>query len=107
MQLDLHVSRFDWAGSPARIGPGVGDLAQPAEAIGIGTMSFMDHFFQMDRIAPAEDPMLEGYSALGFVAGRTERLRLRLVVTGVTYRYPGVLAKTITTLDVVSGGRAE
>ena len=70
-------------------------------------MSFMDHFFQMDWMAPAEDPMLEGYTALGFVAGRTERLRLRLLVTGVTYRHPGLLAKTVTTLDVVSGGRAE
>jgi F420-dependent oxidoreductase-like protein len=107
MQLDLHVSRFDWAGGPAGIGPGVGDLAQRAEAIGVRTMSFMDHFFQMDWMAPAEDPMLEGYTALGFVAGRTERLRLRLLVTGVTYRHPGLLAKTVTTLDVVSGGRAE
>src|ERR671933_2224180 len=71
------------------------------------TLSFMDHFFQMDRMAPAEDPMLEGYTALGFVAGHTERLRLRLLVTGVTYRYPGLLAKTVTTLDVVSSGRAE
>ena len=78
-----------------------------AEAIGVRTMSFMDHFFQMDWMAPAEDPMLEGYTALGFVAGRTERLRLRLLVTGVTYRHPGLLAKTVTTLDVVSGGRAE
>ncbi|HEV7762353.1 MAG TPA: LLM class F420-dependent oxidoreductase [Acidimicrobiales bacterium] len=107
MDLDLHVSRFDWAGSPAGIGPGVGDLARRAEAIGIKTLSFMDHFFQMDWMAPAEDPMLEGYTALGFVAGRTERLRLRLLVTGVTYRPPGLLAKTVTTLDVVSGGRAE
>lgn len=107
MQLDLHVSRFDWAGGPAGIGGGVGDLAQRAEAIGVRTMSFMDHFFQMDWMAPAEDPMLEGYTALGFVAGRTERLRLRLLVTGVTYRHPGLLAKTVTTLDVVSGGRAE
>ncbi len=71
------------------------------------TLSFMDHFFQMDRMAPAEDPMLEGYTALGFVAGCTERLRLRLLVTGVTYRHPGLLAKTVTTLDVVSAGRAE
>jgi F420-dependent oxidoreductase-like protein len=107
MDLDLHVSRFDWAGSPAGIGPGVGDLARRAEAIGVRTLSFMDHFFQMDWMAPAEDPMLEGYTALGFVAGRTERLRLRLLVTGVTYRPPGLLAKTVTTLDVVSGGRAE
>lgn len=107
MHLDLHVSRFDWAGGPAGIGPGVTDLARRAEAIGVRTLSFMDHFFQMDWMAPAEDPMLEGYTALGFVAGRTERLRLRLLVTGVTYRHPGLLAKTVTTLDVVSGGRAE
>src|SRR5580700_6320976 len=107
MQVDLHVSRFEWAGAPAGIGPGVGDLAQRAEAIGVRTLSFMDHFFQMDVVAPAEDPMLECYTALGFVAGRTERLRLRVLVTGVTYRHPGLLAKTVTTLDVLSGGRAE
>ena len=107
MELDLHVSRFDWAGGPDRIGPGVADLARRAEAIGVRTLSFMDHFFQMDWMAPAEDPMLEGYTALGFVAGATERLRLRLLVTGVTYRHPGLLAKTVTTLDVLSGGRAE
>ncbi len=107
MELDLHVSRFDWAGSPAGIGPGVRDLARRAEALGVRTLSFMDHFFQMDWMAPAEDPMLEGYTALGFVAGCTDTLRLRLLVTGVTYRHPGLLAKTVTTLDVVSGGRAE
>jgi F420-dependent oxidoreductase-like protein len=107
MHLDLHVSRFDWAGGPERIGSGVADLAQRAEALGVRTMSFMDHWFQMDWMAPAEHPMLEGYTALGFVAGRTQRLRLRLLVTGVTYRHPGLLAKTVTTLDVVSGGRAE
>ncbi len=107
MQLDLHVSRFDWAGGPAGIGPGVADLARRAEAIGVRTLSFMDHFFQMDWMAPASDPMLEGYTALGFVAGCTSALRLRLLVTGVTYRHPGLLAKTVTTLDVLSGGRAE
>jgi F420-dependent oxidoreductase-like protein len=107
MKLDLHVSRFDWAGGPSGIGPGVADLARRAETLGVTTLSFMDHFFQMDWMAPATDPMLEGYTALGFVAGCTTRLRLRLLVTGVTYRYPGLLAKTVTTLDVVSGGRAE
>src|SRR2546425_233942 len=107
MQLDLHIMWFDWAGGPSGIGPGVADLTQRAEAMGVRTVSFMDHYFQMDWMAPAEDPMLEGYTALGFVAGRTERLRLRLLVTGVTYRHPGLLAKTVTTLDVVSGGRAE
>jgi F420-dependent oxidoreductase-like protein len=107
MELDLHVFRFDWAGGPSGIGAGVADLAERAEGLGVRTLSFMDHFFQMDWMAPAEDPMLEGYTALGFVAGRTQRLRMRLLVTGVTYRHPGLLAKSVTTLDVVSNGRAE
>jgi F420-dependent oxidoreductase-like protein len=107
MNLDLHVWRFDWAGGPAGIGPGITDLARRAEAIGVRTLSFMDHWFQMEAAAPATDPMLEGYTALGFVAGRTETLRLRLLVTGITYRHPGLLAKTVTTLDVLSEGRAE
>ncbi len=107
MDLDLHVWRFDWAGSPATMGAEVLALARRAEAIGVKTLSFMDHWFQMEAMAPATDPMLEGYTALGFVAGGTDRLRLRLLVTGVTYRHPGLLAKTVTTLDVLSGGRAE
>jgi F420-dependent oxidoreductase-like protein len=89
------------------MGPGVADLARRAEGLGVRTLSFMDHYFQMDWMAPAEHPMLEGYTALGFVAGVTQRLRLRLLVTGVTYRHPGLLAKNVTTLDVLSGGRAE
>jgi F420-dependent oxidoreductase-like protein len=107
MELDLHVHRFDWAGGPSGIGPGVADLARRAEAIGVRTLSFMDHYFQMDWMAPAAHPMLEGYTSLGFVAGVTDRLRLRLLVTGVTYRHPGLLAKIVTTLDVLSGGRAD
>jgi len=107
MNLDLHVSRFDWAGGPSGIGEGISDLAQRSEALGVRTLSVMDHFFQMEWMAPAEDPMLECYTALAFVAGRTRTLRLRTLVTGVTYRHPGLLAKTVTTLDVVSGGRAE
>ncbi len=107
MKLDVHCWRFDWAGSPLEMGRIVGEFAQRAEAIGVSTLSFMDHYFQMEAMAPADDPMLEGYTALAFVAGRTEQLRLRLLVTGVTYRHPGVLAKTVTTLDVLSAGRAE
>jgi alkanesulfonate monooxygenase SsuD/methylene tetrahydromethanopterin reductase-like flavin-dependent oxidoreductase (luciferase family) len=67
----------------------------------------MDHWLQMEQFLTAQDPMLEGYTALGFVAGRTERIPLSLLVTGVTYRHPGLLAKIVTTLDVVSGGRAQ
>jgi F420-dependent oxidoreductase-like protein len=66
----------------------------------------MDHWFQMEQFATAQDPMLEGYTSLGFLAGQTERMMLGLLVTGVTYRHPGLLAKIVTTLDVLSGGRA-
>jgi F420-dependent oxidoreductase-like protein len=107
MRLDVHVPRFTWPGVPASIGPTVTAVAQSAEGIGVRTLSFMDHWFQMDQVWPADEPMLEGYTSLGFVAAKTERLRLRLLVGGVTYRHPGLLAKTVTTLDVLSGGRAE
>jgi F420-dependent oxidoreductase-like protein len=107
MKLDLHVPRFTWTGGPAAIGPTLSDLAQTAEALGVRTLSVMDHWFQMEAFWPADEPMLEGYTTLGFVAARTERLRVRLLVGGVTYRHPGLLAKTVTTLDVLSGGRAE
>src|ERR1700728_1413761 len=107
MRLDLHVPRLTWPEGPASIGPTLTSLAQTAEGLGVHTLSVMDHWFQMDMLWPAEEPMLEGYTTLGFVAGQTERLRLRLLVTGVTYRHPGLLAKAVTTLDVLSGGRAE
>ena len=107
MRVDLHVPRFTWPGGSAAIGPTLASLARTAEAIGVRTLSVMDHWFQMDRVWPAEEPMLEGYTTLGFVAASTDRLRLRLLVGGVTYRHPGLLAKTVTTLDVLSGGRAE
>jgi F420-dependent oxidoreductase-like protein len=107
MQLDIHVPRFTWPGGPAAMAPTFTSLAQTAEAIGVRTLSVMDHWFQMEMMWPAEEPMLEGYTTLSFAAAKTERLRFRMLVGGVTYRYPGLLAKTITTLDVLSGGRAE
>jgi F420-dependent oxidoreductase-like protein len=107
MHVDIHVPRFTWPGGPEAIGPTFASLAQTAEAIGVRTLSVMDHWFQMEMMWPADEPMLEGYTTLSFAAGKTERLRFRLLVTGVTYRYPGLLAKTVTTLDVLSGGRAE
>ncbi len=107
MQLDIHVPRFTWPGGPEAIGPTFTDLAKTAETIGVRTLSVMDHWFQMEMMWPAEEPMLEGYTTLSFAAAKTERLRFRLLVGGVTYRHPGLLAKTVTTLDVLSGGRAE
>jgi F420-dependent oxidoreductase-like protein len=107
MQLDLHVPRFTWPGGAGAIGPTFTSLAQTADAVGVRTLSVMDHWFQMDMMWPAEEPMLEGYTTLSFAAAKTERLRFRLLVGGVTYRHPGLLAKTVTTLDVLSQGRAE
>ena len=107
MRLDLHVPRFTWPGGPKAIGPTFGALARTAEAIGVRTLSVMDHWFQMEMLWPAEEPMLEGYTTLSFAAAKTETLRFRMLVGGVTYRHPGLLAKTMTTLDVLSGGRAE
>jgi F420-dependent oxidoreductase-like protein len=107
MKLGVHVVRFDWPGAPGSIGPTLARTAQAAEAAGVSSLSLMDHYFQMDQMAPAEQPMLEGYIGLGFVAAHTARLRLGLLVSGVTYRHPGLLAKIVTTLDVLSEGRAE
>lgn len=104
MDLALHVADFTCFG-PA-VPAGLAAAARAAEDAGFRTLTLMDHWFQMEQMAPATDPMLDGYTALGFLAGRTERLQLGLLVTGVTYRHPGLLAKTVATLDVLSGGRA-
>ncbi len=107
MQVGIHNASFSWPGGPAAIGPTIAELGQAAEAAGVGYVSFMDHFFQIPPVGPAEEPMLEGYTALGFLAAHTQTVKLQLLCTGVTYRHPGVLAKTVTTLDVLSGGRAQ
>ena len=106
MQVGVHFMNFTLPGGPAGLRSAVGDTAVAAEEAGCTVFTAMDHWFQMEHFATAHDPMLEGYSVLSFVAAKTERLRLGLLVTGVTYRHPGLLAKTVTTLDVLSGGRA-
>ena len=106
MQVGVHFMNFTLPGGPAGLRSAVGDTAVAAEEAGCTVFTAMDHWFQMEHFADAHDPMLEGYSVLSFVAAKTERLRLGLLVTGVTYRHPGLLAKTVTTLDVLSGGRA-
>ncbi len=107
MQLGIHVYAFTVPDGPAGIAPELRRVGAAAEAAGATDLSFMDHWFQMEMTAPASDPMLEGYSALAFMAAHTETVRLGLLVTGVTYRHPGLLAKTVTTLDVLSEGRAQ
>ena len=107
MKLGIHFANFTLPGGPRALASTLASTAQAAEEGGCSTFTLMDHWFQMERFASARDPMLEGYTALGFLAARTERIRLGLLVTGVTYRHPGLLAKIVTTLDVVSGGRAQ
>jgi F420-dependent oxidoreductase-like protein len=107
MKIGLHVVSFSWPGVPESIAPTLGGIASAAEEAGIDELSFMDHWFQMEAMAPATEPMLEGYTSLGFMAARTETLTLGLLVSGVTYRHPGLLAKIVATLDVLSGGRAQ
>jgi F420-dependent oxidoreductase-like protein len=107
MQLGVHVVSFKYPDSPVSIGPTLARVGQVAEAVGVESLSVMDHYFQLAQMAPAEDPMLEGYTTLGYLAAHTSTVRLGLLVTGVTYRHPGLLAKIVSTLDVLSEGRAE
>ena len=107
MHVGIHFVNFTLPGAPASLAATLGETARIAEEGGVTTFTLMDHWFQMEAMATAEDPMLEGYTSLGFLAGQTQRMRLGLLVTGVTYRHPGLLAKTVTTLDVLSGGRAQ
>jgi F420-dependent oxidoreductase-like protein len=106
MEIGIHVPNFNVAGGPPAIAEELVRVADAAEAAGATWLSVMDHYFQMDAWAPAEHPMLEGYTTLGFWAAHTSRVRLGLLATGVTYRHPGLLAKIVSTLDVLSGGRA-
>jgi F420-dependent oxidoreductase-like protein len=107
MELSLHIANFNWPGQPGSIAATLAATAQAAEEARVAELSFMDHWFQMDQFAPVDDPMLEGYTALGFMAAHTSTMKLGLLVTGVTYRHPGLLAKIVTTVDVLSGGRAQ
>ena len=106
MRLGLQVPNFTWPNGQENLGDTFGLIAQRAERAGFYSMWVMDHFFQIRNVGPAENEMLEGYSALAFAAGHTNRIKLGTMVTGVTYRHPGLLVKTVTTLDVLSHGRA-
>ncbi len=104
MRIGVHYIDF-LPGAPERLGPTLGATAKAAEDAGVEMFTLADHFFQMEAMGRAEDPFLEGYTSMGYLAGLTERITLTMLVTGVTYRYAGVLAKTMTTLDVLAGGR--
>jgi F420-dependent oxidoreductase-like protein len=105
MELGIHFIDF-LPGDAAQLAPALLSTATAAEDIGATMFTLADHFFQMEGVGRAEDPFLEGYTSLGYLAGRTTNITLALLVTGVTYRHPGLLAKTVTTLDVLSQGRS-
>ncbi|HEU5440514.1 MAG TPA: LLM class F420-dependent oxidoreductase [Ktedonobacterales bacterium] len=106
MRIGLQVPNFTYPNGQRQLGDTFAHIAEMAERAGFYSLWVMDHFFQIRTVGPAENEMLEGWSALAFAAGRTNRIRLGTMVTGVTYRHPGVLVKTCTTLDVLSHGRA-
>ena len=106
MRIGLHMTTFDVPGGNAGIRQAVKDVAQYTDGNGFATLSVMDHFFQIGVNGAPERNMLEGYSVLNYLAAVTERIQLLTMVTGVIYRHPGILAKQVTTLDVLSGGRA-
>ena len=106
MKIGLQIPSFTWPGGPEKIGQQLAEIARSAEQAGFYSLWVMDHFFQIGGVGPIENEMLESYSTLAYLAGLTNTVKLGTMVTGVVYRHPGVLIKTVTTLDVLSGGRA-
>jgi F420-dependent oxidoreductase-like protein len=105
VKLGLHYWNYSTPADPAAIAPTLAATAKVVDQAGFSTFTVMDHYFQMDHSGSAAEPMLEAYTTLGHVAALTERVTLGVLVTGVMYRHPGLLAKIVTTLDVLSGGR--
>jgi F420-dependent oxidoreductase-like protein len=106
MKVGLHVPVFAWQGGSAALADHLANVAESAEAAGFDQITVMDHYFALGPGAAYKAPMLEAYTALGYIAARTSRMRLGALVTGVMYRYPGMLIKQMTTLNVLSKGRA-
>ncbi|WP_116951695.1 LLM class F420-dependent oxidoreductase [Jiangella endophytica] len=106
MKVGLQIPNFTWPNGPAALGGELAAVARTADQAGFEYVAVMDHFFQIRGVGPSENDMLEAYTALGFLAAHTEQAKLLTVITGIHYREPGLLAKAVTTLDVLSGGRA-
>jgi F420-dependent oxidoreductase-like protein len=106
MKIGLHISDFTWPGGPPQLASNLGSIVTAAEDAGLARVSVMDHVWQIGVIGPPEHEMLEAYTTLGYLAAKTSRVELVSWVTAVVYREPGLLAKIVSTLDVLSGGRA-
>ena len=106
MKVGLHIADFTWQDGPSGLGRRLGEVARRAEDAGVDRLSVMDHVWQIGHRGPPDREMLEACTTLGFLAASTDRVKLLTVVTAVVYREPGLLAKAVTTLDVLSGGRA-
>jgi F420-dependent oxidoreductase-like protein len=106
VKLGLQIPYFTWPGGPPELGPKLAEVVRTAEDAGYSSIWVMDHFFQIPQVGPTTMDMLESYTTLGYIAGHTSKAKLGTMVTGVTYRHPGILVKQVTALDVLSGGRA-
>jgi len=106
MRIGLQIPSFTWPGGSAELGARLAQIGKTAEDAGFASIWVMDHFFQIQFVGQPEEPMLESYTTLSYLAGLTHRVRLGALVTGVVYRHPGILVKAVSTLDVLSGGRA-
>src|SRR5215472_15919457 len=106
MKIGLQIPDFSTARGPERLGAELATIARTADEAGFEYIAVMDHFFQIQMVGPAEKEMLESYTTLRYLAACTSHATLVTLVTGTVYREPGILAKIVTTLDVLSGGRA-
>jgi F420-dependent oxidoreductase-like protein len=106
MRIGLQIPRFTWPGGAPAIRTTLADIGHAADEAGFYSLWVMDHYFQIHSVGEVDEPMLEGYTTLSFLAGITERVKLGTLVSGVIYRRPGLIVKEATTLDVLSGGRA-
>ena len=106
MQIGVQIPEFNNGGGPARLGADLAAVARAADDAGFSHIAVMDHFFQIPLLGAPDQAMLEAYTTLGYLAAATSRIKLLTLVTGTVYRHPGVLGKIISTLDVLSGGRA-
>ncbi|MEA2623178.1 MAG: hypothetical protein QOH61_2088 [Chloroflexota bacterium] len=106
MKLGLQISSFTWPGGPEALAPTLAQIVRTADEVGFDSIWVMDHFFQIRGVGAAEEPMLEGFTTLGYAAALTKRARIGLMVGGIHYRQPALWLNAATTLDVLTGGRS-